>query len=99
MPDVDGYPMPTVTNESTFYASQGWSYSGLEPSYAADPGFAITGDVDWHGDPEGDDLWQTLMQYLRSGQAGFLSRATEWKRYWLTQGPGIGTWNEDVGFG
>jgi hypothetical protein len=37
-----------------------------------------------HGDSEADDLWNHYMQYKRSGENRYLSWATEWKNYFIS---------------
>lgn len=98
---IDGYPMSTLQNEKDFYTSQGWSWNPvIEPNYPVDNAYDVTPlSIDIHGDPEGDDLWMYLMMYERTSQAGFLSRATAWKDYWLATTSSDPLYGNDLAFG
>jgi hypothetical protein len=77
----NGYPMPLLQDEKDTYTRWGWTWSSTaEPNYPAATNYRVN-DPDIHGDTEGDDLWTSLMMYLRTGENGYLDRATEWARY------------------
>ncbi len=78
-----GFAMPTLDDERATYQRWGLTWSpDAEPSVPAQPEFAVT-DPDIHGSTEGDDLWTSLMMYERTGEAGYLDRATAWRRYFV----------------
>jgi len=77
-----GFPMPDLEAERAAYRSFGWTWQpSAEPARTEpEPGFRVE-DPDIHGDTEADDLWSNLMMYERTGQQGYLDRATAWERY------------------
>ncbi|MGE0820932.1 MAG: hypothetical protein AB7G75_05665 [Candidatus Binatia bacterium] len=78
---IGGYPMPSLQAERDTYTKWGWTWDAkAEPNLAGNPTFEVRGP-DIHGDTEGDDLWNNLMMYFRTGQQGYLDRAKGWARY------------------
>ena len=78
---INGYPMPSLQDEKTTYSGWGWTWNtSQEPNFASDASYTVS-DPDIHGDTEGDDLWAYLMMYQRTGQRGYLDRATAWANY------------------
>jgi hypothetical protein len=78
---VGGYPIPDLQDEKDTYTRWGWTWdASAEPDHASRPNFNVN-DPDIHGDTEGDDLWTSLIMYVRTGEGGYLDRATEWARY------------------
>src|SRR5262249_18136716 len=76
-----GLPIPSLDDERNTYRSWGWTWPvSAEPNYQSDPTYSVS-DPDIHGDTEGDDLWSYLMMYRRTGQQGYLDRASAWARY------------------
>jgi hypothetical protein len=80
-----GLPMPSLQDERDAYASWGWTWSsGAEPNFPGDPTYIVS-DPDIHGDTEGDDLWTYVIMYRRTGQRGYLDRATAWADYFKSR--------------
>lgn len=78
-----GFAMPTLDDERATYERWGLTWSAdAEPSVPADPAFSVS-DPDIHGSTEGDDLWTSLMMFERTGEQGYLDRATAWRRYFV----------------
>jgi hypothetical protein len=76
-----GFAMPTLDDERATYTRLGWTWDpSAEPAFAAQPSYSVS-DPDIHGDTEGDDLWTYLVMHQRTGQQGYLDRATAWARY------------------
>jgi hypothetical protein len=76
-----GLRMPSLEDERSTYTAWGFTWDpSAEPDFPSDPTFEVD-DPDIHGDTEGDDLWTNLMQYRRTGEMGYLDRATAWARY------------------
>ena len=76
--------LPDLQNEKNTYTKWGWTWAqSIEPNFSGDPSYTVV-DPDIHGVSEGDDLWTYLMMYLRTGEQGYLDRATAWKNYFLT---------------
>lgn len=74
----------TLDDEKSTYSKWGWTWSsGQEPTDAHKPGYTIGWNaVDVHNDLEADDVWQNLIQFLRTLQRGYLDRAMGWARYY-----------------
>ena len=71
-------PIGTLADEKNAYQSWGWTWRvDQEPVVAPDPEFVV-GSVDVHDETEGDDLWQNLMMYRRTGLRGYWDRAVGW---------------------
>lgn len=82
-----GSHMPSLEDERQTYLRWGWAVPATPVFPTAFAGlpqegkpFIIT-DPDIHDTTEGDDLWTSLRQYQRTGQAGYLERAEAWARY------------------
>jgi hypothetical protein len=78
-----GFAMPTLDDERATYERWGLTWAPeAEPNVPAEPGFMVM-DPDIHGDTEADDLWTYVTMHTRTGQAGYLDRATAWRRYFV----------------
>jgi putative transposon-encoded protein len=78
---IGGVLMPSLQDEKNTYRSWGWTWStSQEPNFPSDSTYVVS-DPDIHGETEGDDLWTYLMMYRRTGQKGYLDRATAWANY------------------
>ena len=78
-----GIAMPSLDDERAAYTSFGWTWAPeAEPSYPGEPDFSVV-DPDIHGSTEGDDLWTYMMMYERTGEQGYLDRASAWARYFI----------------
>ena len=78
---ASGFAMPNLEQERATYRAFGWTWAeSAEPDHAAEPDYVVE-DPDIHGDTEGDDLWNYLMMWQRTGQEGYLDRAEAWARY------------------
>jgi hypothetical protein len=99
--------MPSLADEKAAYQKWGWSWSaGQEPgAIAVDPyttyygGRAYSvGNIDIHGDTEGDDLWTYIMMYRRTGNSIYLNRAQAWANYFKNSYRGSSEFAYDKGF-
>jgi hypothetical protein len=78
-----GFAMPSADDERATYERLGWTWAPTaEPSYPADPDFEMN-DPDNHYGLEADDLWTSLAMYQRTGERGYLDRASAWRRYFV----------------
>lgn len=103
---IGGYPMPTYADETTTYGK--WSEvcnDGVLACWeAADfptatPSPIIDPAIDLHNDTEADDLWTYLHQYIRTGDATFLTWAQAWRNWWVSLTiPGSAAFDGDSGF-
>jgi hypothetical protein len=74
----------TLEDEKQSYQKWGWTWSASqEPVDSPKPNYWVSWkDVAVHDDSESDDLWQHILMYIRTGQRGYLDRATAWARYY-----------------
>lgn len=74
--------MPTVDDEKNTYRAWGWNFSGATDTFnTVDPITLTVSNPDIHGTTEGDDGWQYHMQFRRSSNVIFQTRATAWLNY------------------
>src|SRR5690606_37325417 len=63
----------------------GWSYDpGQLPDFPEDPGYYPLFGGHIHDTLEGDDLWEYILMYVRTGEQGYLDRANAWAAYMLS---------------
>lgn len=79
----------TLEEERLAYDKMHWDRTGItEPSEAV----KLNYEVDWtetdsHGSSEADDLWYHVLQWVRTGAPGEMSRARAWARFFKYEYP------------